>query len=126
VRVPHDVARLPGDLGSAVRRLRERRPGCHRSVHLVWRGEVGTPVRPDTIPPARLRGPGTRALVRAARAVLAALRRAQHAGLRAVDARADVPLAQAPDAAPGAQTPHRADAEEPAASPPFGVVPRRA
>ena len=34
-----------GDLGSAVRRLRQRRAGRHRPVHRLGRSEVGAPVR---------------------------------------------------------------------------------
>ena len=35
-----------GDLGSAVRRLRQRRAGGDRPVHRLGRGQVGPPVRP--------------------------------------------------------------------------------
>src|SRR5690606_4722754 len=96
-----------------------------RSVHLVGRGEVGAIVRPHALPAARLRRAGSGALVGAARALPAALRRAQHAGVRSVDAGADVPPAASPDAAPPAQAADRADAEKPAPSSAFGVLARR-
>jgi 2-oxoglutarate dehydrogenase E1 component len=44
------------------RRLRERRPGGHRPVHLVGRVEVAADERPGHAAAARLRGPGPRAL----------------------------------------------------------------
>ncbi len=56
-------AERAGDLGSAVRRLRQRRAGDHRPVHRLVRDEVGAPVRPRAAPAARLRRPGARALV---------------------------------------------------------------
>ena len=83
----------------AVRRLRERRAGDHRSVHQLGRSQVGPPVRTRAAPAARLRRPGPGALVGAPRALPAAVRREQHAGVRAVDAGADVPHAAPADAA---------------------------
>ncbi len=77
-------------LGRPVRRLRERRAGHHRPVHQLGRSEVGPPVRSHAAPAARLRRPGPGAFLRAPRAIPAALRREQHAGVRAFDARADV------------------------------------
>ncbi len=56
VRLSRPRARIAGDLGGAVRRLRQRRAGRHRSVHLLGRGQVGAPVRPDAVAAARLRG----------------------------------------------------------------------
>ena len=87
------------DLGRPVRRLRERRAGRDRPVHQLRRSQVGPHLRAHAVPAARLRRPGSGALVRAPRALPAALRRAQHAGLRAVDAGADVPHAAPADAA---------------------------
>ncbi len=86
-------------LGRPVRRLRERRAGDHRPVHQLGRGEVGPPVRAHAVPAARLRRAGAGAFVRAPRALPAALRREQHAGVRAFDAGADVPHAAPADAA---------------------------
>jgi hypothetical protein len=54
---------------------------------------------PGAVPAPRLRRPGSRAFLGAPRALPAAVRREQHAGLRAVDAGADVPHAAAADAA---------------------------
>ncbi len=61
-------------------------------------------------------GQGPGAFVRAPRALPPAVRRTQHAGLCPVDAGADVPHAEAPDAATVPQAADRHDAEEPAAS----------
>ena len=55
-----------GDLGGAVRRLRQRRAGRHRPVHRLRRSEVGPHVRTGAAAAARLRGPGPGALLRAA------------------------------------------------------------
>ena len=66
---------------------------------IVERGiEVAAHERPRAAAAARLRGPGTRALERAPRAVPAALRRAQHAGRQLDDARAAFPCAAPSDA----------------------------
>ena len=61
-------------LGSAVRRLRQRRAGRDRPVHRLGRGEVGPRQRPDADAAARLRRPGPGALVGAPRALPAAVR----------------------------------------------------
>ena len=121
VRLQHDVARHARHLGRPVRRFRERRAGRHRPVHQLGRGEVGPVVRAHAVLAARLRGSRPRALVGASRAFPAAVRRAQHAGRRAVDTGADVPLAAPADAAPLAQAARRPDAEEPAAAQAVGV-----
>ena len=63
-----------GDLGSAVRRLRQRRAGRDRPVHRLGRGEVGPRQRPHADAAARLRRAGPGALVGAPRALHAALR----------------------------------------------------
>ncbi len=55
-----------GDLGGAVRRLRQRRAGGDRPVHRLGRGEVGAPVRPHDAAAARLRGAGARSTPRRA------------------------------------------------------------
>ena len=97
------------------RRLRQRRPGHHRPVHQLGRGEVGAFLRTRAVPAARLRRSGPGAFFRASRALPAAVRRIQHAGVRAFDAGADVPHASAPDAAAVPQAARGHDAEEPAA-----------
>ena len=68
------------DLGSPVRRLRQRRTGRDRPVHQRRRSEVGPDLRSRAVPAARLRRPGSRAFVGASRALPAAVRAAQHAG----------------------------------------------
>ena len=58
-----------------VRRLRQRRPGHHRPVHQLGRGEVGALLRPRAVPAARLRRRGAGAFLGAPRALPAAVRR---------------------------------------------------
>ena len=70
----------PGDVGGAVRRLRERRSGGDRPVHLIGRAQVAAHVRPDHAAPARLRRPGSGAFLRAPGALPADVRGRQHAG----------------------------------------------
>ena len=77
-------------------------------------------------PAARLRRAGAGALLGAPRALPAALRRAQHAGLRAGDAGAVLPPAAPPDGPPVPQAADRHDAEEPAAQEGVGVAARGA
>ena len=86
----------------------------------------GRLVRTHAVPAARLRRPGSGAFLGPARALPAALRRVQHPGVRAFDARADVPHAAPADAAAAAQAAHHHDAEEPAAPSALGVAPRGA
>ena len=104
-------------VGSAVRRLRERRAGHHRPVHRQRRRQVAAPQRPRAAPAARLRRAGPGALERPARALPGAVRRGQHPGRPPDDAGAVLPPAAPPGAAPLAQAAHRDDAEEPAAPP---------
>ncbi len=115
VRLRHRAALRAGDLGSAVRRLRQRRAGGDRPVHRVGRIEVGAPVRPHHVPAARLRGAGAGALLGAPRALPAALRRAQHPGLRAFQRGAVLPHDPPAGRAAHEEAPHRDDAQEPAA-----------
>ena len=110
----------------AVRRLLQRRAGHHRSVHQFRRSQMGPPVRHHPVPAAWLRGSGARAFLGAPRALPAAVRRIQHAGVRAVDAGADVSYAAPANGAAAAQAAHRHDAEELAAPPLVGVAARRA
>ena len=56
VRLQPGHAGRPGDLGGPVRRLRQQRPGGHRPVHRLGRGQVEAPLRPDHAAAPRLRG----------------------------------------------------------------------
>ena len=56
-------------VGSSVRRLRQRRPGDHRSVHRQRRRQVAAPQRRRAAPAARLRRQRPRALERPPRAL---------------------------------------------------------
>ena len=98
-------------LGGPVRRLRQRRADDHRPVRRRGRGQVGPAERPRTAPPARLRGPGSRALVGAARAVPRAVRGRQHARRVPHDRGAVLPRAAPPGARPRSQADGRDDAE---------------
>ena len=122
VRLLHRRAQRARHLGSPVRRLRERRAGGDGSVHQLGRDQVGPRVRPGPAPAARLRGAGARALVGAPRALPPAVRRAQHAGLRAEQRGAGVPPPAAPDAAPVPQAAGRDDAEVAAAQEGGGFI----
>ena len=84
--------------------------------------EMGPGVRPGAAAAARLRRAGPRALLGAPRALPAALRRAQHPGLRAEQRGADLPPAAPPDAAAVPQAADRHDAEIIAAQEGSGVV----
>jgi hypothetical protein len=103
------------DLGGAVRRLRQWRPGGDRPVHRLGRGQVGPCQRPDADAAARLRGPGTGAQLGAARALHATGRRQQHADRAADFGQPDLPPAAAADGAPVPQAADHLDAQEPAA-----------
>ena len=87
------------DLGGAVRRLRERGAGDHRSVPLLVGGEVAPRERPGDAAAARHGGAGARALERAARSLPEPVRQRQHAGLQPDDAGAVLPRAAAAGAA---------------------------
>ncbi len=126
VRLLHDRTALPDDLGRAVRRFRQRCAGDHRSVHQFRRGKVGALVRPHAIFAAWLRRPGRGTLVGAFGAVPAVMRRIQHAGVRALDAGADVSHAAPANAARIAQAAHHHDAEELVAPSPVRVAARGA
>ncbi len=55
VRLQPRLPRRPRPLGSAVRRLRQRRPGDHRSVHRQRRRKMEPPLRHCAAPAARFR-----------------------------------------------------------------------
>ena len=64
VRLQPRLPRRAGDLGGAVRRLRQRRAGHHRPVHQLVRGQVAPPQRPRAAAcrtASRARAPSTRA-----------------------------------------------------------------
>ena len=71
-RRPQDA----GDVGSAVRRLRQRRADHDRPVHRRGRGQVAARQRPGAAAAARLRGAGAGAQLGAARTLPAAVRAA--------------------------------------------------
>ena len=104
-----------GDLGSAVRRLRQRRAGGDRPVHRLRRSEVGPRQRPDADAAARLRRPGPGAQLGAPRALHAAGGRHQHAGRAADHGQPDLPPAAPPDGARVPQAAGHHDAEVAAA-----------
>ena len=115
VRLQRAGSRDARDLGGAVRRLRERRPGDRRPVHGVRARQVGPDHAPHAAAAARLRGRGPGALLGPARALPAAGRRGQHPRRQLHDARAVLPPAAAPGADHEAPPARGDDAEEPAA-----------
>ena len=90
----------------------------------LGRVEVAAHERPGAAAAARLRGPGPGALQRAARALPAAVRRGQHAGLQPDDAGAVLPRAAPADAPHLPQAAGRDEPEEPAAPQAGGVAAR--
>ncbi len=104
-------AALPRHVGSAIRRLRQRRPGHRRSIHRRQRIEMAAHVGPRHAAAARLRRPGAGAQLGQARTLFAALRRGQHAGRQLHDAGELFPRAAPASAAQGAQAADRDDAE---------------
>ena len=97
-------------VGGAVRRLRQWRASGVRPVRLGRRAEMAAHVRPRLHAAARLRGPGAGTFLRAPRALLAALRRGQHAGRRVHDAGQFFPRAAT---AAQAGIPQAADRDDP-------------
>ena len=109
-------------LGSAVRRLRQRRADHDRPVHLLLPSRSGASRAGWSAAAARLRRAGAGAFERAHRALPAALRRGQHAGVQLHHARAVLPPAAPPDVRRHgpprhAQAADRLHAQEPAAPP---------
>ena len=125
IRLRHHHAHRVDCLGGPVRRFRQRRPGGHRPVRLLGRGQVGAALRPDHAAAARLRRrrPGT--FLGAPGALPATQRRAQHAGVRADHPVPGVSHAAPPGDPAAAQTAGRADAEEPAPAQAGHLDPRR-
>ena len=102
-------------LGSAVRRLRQRRAGGVRPVHLVGRTQVAAHVGPHRAAAARLRGPGAGTFLRPPRALSADVRGRQHAGGQLHDARQLLPHPAPPAEARHPQAAGHHDAEVAAA-----------
>ena len=103
VRLHGARARGARALGGAVRRLRQRRAGDHRPVHRRRPRQVGPDLAADAAAAARLRGPGPRALQRAAGALPPARGGGEHARRQPDDAGAVLP----PAAPPGARRERR-------------------
>ena len=113
-------------VGSAVRRLRQRRAGGVRPVRLLGRAQVAAHVRPRVPAAARLRGTGSGAFLGAARALPADVRRGQHAGRELHHAGELFPHPAPPAQARDPQAADPDDAEEPAAPQARGLAARRA
>ena len=111
-------------VGGAVRRLRQRRAGGVRPVHLVGRAQVAAHVGTGVPAAARLRRAGAGAFLGAAGALPADVRRGQHAGRQLHDAGQLLPH---PAPAVEAQHPQAADPDdaEVAAAPQAGGVAAR-
>ena len=69
VRLQRAGAGAPGGVGSAVRRLHQRRAGDHRRVHHLGPRQVGPDAVARAAAAARLRRPGAGSLERASRAL---------------------------------------------------------
>ena len=106
VRLHAGRAQRARHVGGAVRRLRQRRAGGVRPVHVVGRAQVAAHVGPRVPAAARLRGAGAGAFLRAPRALPADVRGGQLAGRQLHDAGQLLPH-PAPAAAP--QVPQAAD-----------------
>src|SRR5438132_920960 len=116
VRVRRGGARCAGAVGSAVRRLYQRRRGHHRSVSHRRARQVGAGIAPHAAPATRLRGPGTRTFERPHRAVPRTRCRGQPAHRELHHARPVLPPAAAPGAPRRAAPAGVVYAEEPAAT----------
>ncbi len=112
----------PGDLGSAVWRLCQRRAGGDRPVHRLGRSEVGPCQRHHADAAARLRRPGPRAQLGAPGALHATGGRHQHAGGAAHHGQPDLPRAAPPDGAQPAQAADHHDAQVAAAQQGCGLA----
>ena len=117
VRLLDCRAQRAGRLGGAVRRLRQRRAGGDRPVHRSGEVKWGRQSRPDADAAARLRRPGTRALV--GRAWSASCSCAADNNMQVAQpttAGADLPSAAPADDPPVPQAAGHHDAEVAAAS----------
>ncbi len=90
-----DMPEALSHLGGAVRRLRQLRPGDHRPVPLLGRGQVEPALRPGAAPAARHGGAGAGALLGPAGALPGALGGRQLARGQPHHAGADLPRAAA-------------------------------
>ena len=115
VRLLRRASRRPGPLGGAVRRLPQRRPDDHRRVHLLLGAEVGPALVRRAAAPPRLRGPGSRPLLRPHRALPADVRRGQHDGRLPLDPGELLPPAAPPGLRPTAPAADRLHPEVDAA-----------
>ena len=125
VRLLGGLAREPGALGGAVRRLRQRGAGDHRQLHRLRRGEVGPDDAADPAVATRLRGVRAGALQRPDRALHRLGRRGQHAARQPHHRRPVLPPRAPPGADSKAAAAGRVHAQGPAASRSGGVEARR-
>ena len=116
----HRATERARPVGGPVRRLRQRRADRHRPVHRRERGQVARDERSRDAPAARLRRPGSRALERAARALLDALLARQPDRRQLHDVGAVLPPAAAARSYDAAAPADRDDAEVAVARPPRG------
>ena len=115
VRLRGRGARDAGAVGGAIRGFRQQRRSDRRPVHHRGTRQVGSDLPAHRAVAARLRGPGPRALERAARALPRARRRGKHPGRQLHDSGPVLPPAAPPGAPRRAAAPRCDDAEEPAA-----------
>ena len=113
-----------GAVGGAVRRLRQQRPGDHRSVHHPRPREMGPDLAADAAAAPRLRGLWARAFLGALGAVPAARLRGQHSRGQLHDARSVLPPAS-PSGAHRQAAPARDHDAQVAAAPAPGDQPAR-
>ena len=104
VRLQHPGAVAPRPLGSAVRRLHQRRADHPRSVRDVGTSQVGTAAIARVPAPSRVRGTGAGALERETRAHSAGRSRNQSAARQLHDGRAVLPSAAPAGRAPARST----------------------
>ena len=115
IRLLRGAPGCPGALGSAVRRLRQRRADHHRRVHLLRRAEVGPAFLAGADAAARLRGPGPGPLFSPHRALPADVRRGKHDRGQPDHGGIALPPAAPPGLQPAAQAADHLHAEAAAA-----------